>query len=193
MRRLIPAVFVAAMLAACSESSTGPEASPAPEQGPSFSVTVPGTTTAIASFSCRLVSSSKGEVLCSYDISNPDGLLMNVIPSALVDIAYQCVNPTTGKVLSTGTQTSRVEQRHMGITATTYSATDEQLPTASLSVHTNHPYTKLNPCKAKQTTVATSYSLQYHELYIDDALVGQPGDVHWACVASDTRRGCKTL
>jgi hypothetical protein len=131
-------------------------------------------------------------VLCSYNISNPDGLLMNIIPSALVDIAYQRVNPTTAKVLSTGTQARRVELRHMGVTATTYSATDEQLPTASLYIITNHPFTKLNPCKAKQTTVATGYSLSYYELYIDDD-AGTQGDVAWACVGSDTRRGCATL
>jgi hypothetical protein len=192
MRRLIPAVFAAAMLAACTESPTSPEATTGPKQRPSFSVAVPGTTTSINSFSCRLVSSSKGEVLCSYNISNPDGLLMNIIPSALVDIAYQCVNPTTSKVLSSGTKTQHVERRHMGVTATTYSATDEQLPTASLSISTNHPFTKLNPCKAKQTTVATSYSLPYFELYIDND-PGTPGDVAWACVGSDTRRGCATL
>ncbi len=54
MRRLIPAVFVAAILAACSESSTGPEATSAPEQRPSFSVAVPGTSIAINSASCSL-------------------------------------------------------------------------------------------------------------------------------------------
>jgi hypothetical protein len=186
MRRLIPAVFVAAMLAACSESPTNPEATTAPEQRPTFSVTVPGTTIAINSASCSLVSSSKGDVLCSYNISNPDGILMDVIPQARVDIAYQCLNSNTGKVMSTGTQMRFVSQKHQGVTATTYSATDEALPTASLYIVANHPYTKLNPCKSSQTTVVTGYSLPYWSLNLSTSL----GSV---CVASNGSVGCKTL
>jgi hypothetical protein len=189
MRRLIPAVFVAAMLAACSESTTSPEASSAPEQHPSFSVTVPGTTIAINSASCSLVSSSKGDVLCSYNISNPDGLLMTAYATATVRIAYRCLNSNTGKVMSTGTVDRFVTQEHEGITATTYSVTNEPLPTASLVIHTNHAYTKLNPCKSNQTTVVTNYSLPYWVLYVVRTDVSNT----WTCVASDTHQGCKTL
>jgi hypothetical protein len=186
MRRLIPAVFVAAMLAACSESSTGPNATTTPEQRPSLSVTVPGTTIAINSASCSLVSSSAGDVLCSYNISNPDGFLMDVIPSARVDIAYQCLNSNTGKVMSTGTQMRFVSQKHSGVTATTYSATNEPLPTAKLFTTTNPAFGKLNPCKVKQTTVITGYSLPYWSLNVYTGFGS-------ACVAPNGSLGCKTL
>jgi hypothetical protein len=191
MRRLIPAVFVAAMLAACSESPTSPEATAAPEPHPSFSVSVPGTTIAINSASCSLVSSSKGDVLCSYNISNPDGLLMNTLAGASVRIAYQCVNSNTGKVMSTGTQDRFVSQKHLGVTATTYSATNEALPTASLYIIDNRPYSRLNPCKSNQTTVVTNYSLPYWVLNVDHTDVNNTS--HFTCVASDTHLGCKTL
>jgi hypothetical protein len=186
MRRLIPAVFVAAMLAACSEPPTNPEGTTAPEQRPSFSVTVPGTSIAINSASCSLVSSSKGDVLCSYNISNPDEFLIDVVPFARVDIAYQCLNSNTGKVMSTGSQMRFVEQKHLGVTATTYSATDEALPTASLYIVTNHPYTKVNPCKSNQTTMVTGYSLPYWSLNVSTGFGS-------GCVASNNSLGCKTL
>jgi hypothetical protein len=185
MRRLIPAVFVAAMLAACSESPTNPEATTAPEQRPSSSVTVPGTTIAINSISCSLLSSTKGDVLCSYNVSNPNGLLINVMPSARVNIAYQCQNASTGKVVSTGTQERFVSQTHEGVTATTYSATNEPLPTAKLFTTTN-PSNKNNPCSGKQIAVVTGYSLQYWELLVWT-------NTSSACAALDSRRGCKVL
>jgi hypothetical protein len=188
MRRLIPAVLAAAILAACSDSSTGPEATTAPEQRPSFSVTLPGTNIAITSASCSLVSPIKGDVLCSYSVSNPDGLLMNVLPAAYIDIAYQCQNSGTGKVLSTGVQTRRVAYPHYGITTTTYSATNEALPTAKLATPTN-PSSTENPCKGKQIAVATGYSLQYWDLTVYMGSSSPPS----ACVASDTRYRCTVL
>jgi hypothetical protein len=181
MRRLIPAVFVAAILAACSESPTSPDAATAPEQRPSYSVSLPGTSIAINSASCSLVSSSKGDVLCSYNVSNPDGLLMDVTPHARVDIAFQCLNANTGKVMSTGTQLRFVEQKHLGVTATTYSATNEPLPTAQLLT------TKLNPCKRKQTAFVTGYSLPVWWLSVENS----SGSV---CVSNpEATLGCKTL
>jgi len=187
MRRLIPAVFVTALLAACSESPTSPDAATAPEQRPSFSVSLPGTTIAINSASCSLVSSTKGDVLCSYNISNPDGLLMNVTPQARVDIAYQCQNANTGKVMSTGTQMRFVSQKHVGVTATTYSATNEPLPTAQLFTTTNPAFNKLNPCNQKQTVVVTGYSMPAWWLFVDDS------SGHAVCVSSNASTGCKTL
>jgi hypothetical protein len=181
MRRLIPAVFVAAMLAACSESPTSPDAATALEQRPSFSVSLPGTTIAINSASCSLVSPTKGDVLCSYNVSNPDGLSMDVTPHARVDIAFQCLNASTGKVMSTGTQLRFVEQKHLGVTATTYSATNEPLPTAQLVT------TKLNPCKGKQTAFVTGYSMPVWWLSVENS----SGSV---CVSNpEATLGCKTL
>jgi hypothetical protein len=180
MRRLIPAVLATAMLAACSES-TSPEPTPVREQHPSWSVTLPGTSTTINSASCNLVSSSKGDVLCSYNVSNPDGLLMDVTPHARVDIAFQCLNANTGKVMSTGTQLRFVEQKHLGVTATTYSATNEPLPTAQLLT------TKLNPCKRKQTAFVTGYSMPVWWLSVENS----SGSV---CVSNpEATLGCKTL
>lgn len=185
MRRFVPTVFLAALLAACSESSTGPNTTSGAEPEPGFSVALPGTSTAINSASCSLVSSSAGDVLCSYNISNPDGLLLNVAPAAIVDIAYRCENASTGKVMSTGVDRRWVEQRHAGVTATTYSATDEPLPTASLNNSTGHS-ARLNPCKGKQTAVVTGYSLVYWEVRIEN-------DVTSVCAGSDDHLGCQIL
>jgi len=191
MRRVIPVVFVAAMLAACSESPTSPEATRAPDPRPSFSVSVPGTNVAVNSFSCRLVSSIKGDVLCSYNVSNPDGLTMEITPQTRVDISYQCRNSNTGKVMSTGSQMRFVYNKHVGITATTYSATNEALPTASLYIVTNPAYARDNPCKSNQTTVVTGYSLVYWVLHLSVSLGSST--LGGICVASNNSLGCKTL
>jgi hypothetical protein len=183
MRRLVPALFVAVLLSACSESPTAPDATAASGQGPSFSVALPGTSTAISSASCGLVSSSKGDVLCNYSISNPGGLQLNVIPAAIVDIAYQCQNAGTGKVMSTGTDRRWVDQPHLDVTATTYSATDEALPTATVYTSANH---KLNPCKGRQSIVVTSYSLVYWEVRIEHDLTS-------VCAGLDGHLGCQVL
>jgi hypothetical protein len=191
MRRLIPAVLAATVLAACSDSSTGPNATTGAEQRPSFSVTVPGTNVAVNSFSCSLVSSAKGDVLCSYNVSNPDGLTMELMPRARVDIAYQCLNSNTGKTMSTGTQLRFVDNEHAGVTATTYSATDEALPTASLYIISNHAYSKQNPCKSNQTTIVTGYSLVYWVLHL--SVSSGSSNLGAICVASNNSLGCKTL
>jgi hypothetical protein len=191
MRRLIPAVLTAAILAACSDSSTGPDTGTGPEQRPSLSVIFPGTNVAVNSFSCSLVTPTKGDVLCSYNVTNPDGLTMEITPQARVDIAYQCLNSNTGKVMSTGTQLRFVSNKHAGITATAYSATDEALPTASLYIVTTHPYTKTNPCRSNQTTVVTGHSLVYWVLHL--AVSRGSSSLGAMCVASNNSLGCKTL
>lgn len=178
MRRLISAVLAAALLAACSESPTSP-ASTASDQRPSLSVSLPGTSITINSASCSLVSSTEGDVLCSYSVSNPDGLPMDVAPHARVDIAFQCVNASNGRVMSTGTQLRFVEQEHLGVTATTYSATNEALPTAELLI------TKL--CKGKQTAIVTGYSMPIWWLSVESS-------GNSVCVSNpEATLGCKTL
>ncbi len=120
-------------------------------------------------------------MLCSYNISNPDGLLMDVTPHARVDIAFQCLNASTGKVMSTGTQLRFVEQKHVGITATTYSATNEALPTAKLLTSFK------NPCKGKQIPVVTGYSMPVWWLSVETSSSS-------VCVSNpEASLGCKTL
>src|SRR5215208_7968928 len=103
MKRLIAAAFVVLTLAACSETTTEPNTSTVPTQPGSFSVAVPGTNVSINSGSCSLISASTGDVRCSYDIANPDGILINIWPDAHLYMNYQCVNSSTGKIQSSGT------------------------------------------------------------------------------------------
>src|SRR5215218_521548 len=103
MKRIIAAAFVALTLAACSETTTEPDTSTVPTQPASFSAALPGTNVSINSGSCSLISSDTGEVRCSYDIANPDAILININPEAHLIMSYQCVNASTGKVQSSGT------------------------------------------------------------------------------------------
>jgi hypothetical protein len=193
MRRLIPAVFVAAMLTACSESPTNPDADTTPAARPSLSVSVPGTNISINSGACSLTSASTGGVKCSYDVSNPDGLMVNTYPSATLKIDYQCVNSSTGKVQSTGTLYRGAWGYHEGLTATSISATDEALINPTLPTHYTRADKKYNACKGKQTAVPTNYALVYWQLLVDNWYYGQPNaDYLYACLASETGHGCAT-
>lgn len=198
MRHLIPAaILTATLLAGCSESSTGPETS-APEKSPTpaaptFSATLPGTNATINSGFCTLVSSTTGEVRCDYEVSNPDGLLLNVYPGATMSLDYQCVNPNTGKIASTGTRTRWTLAWLEGITATTITGSNVQLTTATLPNSYVKKSTKLNACKGKQELVITNYAMLYWEIYIDNWYSGQPSDQYkYTCLGLDDRYGCES-
>jgi hypothetical protein len=200
MRHFASAAVVAAMLlAACSESSTGPEVS-APENGtvtpaaPIFSASLPGTTALISSGSCSLISSSTGEVRCSYDVSNPDGLLLNIYPGARLKLDYECVN-SIGKVQSTGTAVRWATGADVyGVTATNPTATDVELTPPVIPNSYVHKDSKFNACKGKQKVVVTNYTMVYWEIYLDNWYSVQPAaDYNFTCLASDSDyRGCAT-
>jgi hypothetical protein len=196
MHRLIPAAFVMLMLAACTETSTEPNTNRAPEEHASLSVALPGTTASITSGSCNLVNSTTGEVRCSYDIANPDGILLNIYPGARLGIDYQCVNSSTGKLQSSGyTIRWATGADADGVTATNPTATDVKLSTPVVPNGYVHKDTKWNTCKGKQTLVVTNYSMVYWEVYLDNWYPGQPNaDYTYTCLASDASyRGCATV
>jgi hypothetical protein len=200
MRHFIPAAALAAiLLAACSESSTAPETS-APDNStipatpPSFSATLPGTSTVINSASCNLVNSTTGEVRCNWDISNPDHISLEILPGALMEIAYQCVNSSTGKVQSSGISTRWAWWADYEVTDANPTGTNIQLATATPPSTYTRKYTKLNVCKGKQTLVVKSYAMQYWDVFIDNFYIGQPdADYKWTCLGSDERYGCESV
>lgn len=198
MRHLIPAaILTATLLAGCSESSTAPETT-APENSPgqpapSFSATLPGTSTVINSASCNLVNSNTGEVRCSWDISNPDHISLELLPGALMDITYDCVNSNTGKVQSSGISTRWAWWADNDVTDATLIGTNVQLSTVTPPTTYTRKMTKLNACKGKQTLVIKSYYMQYWDVFIDNWYSGQPdADYQWTCLGSDDRYGCET-
>jgi hypothetical protein len=193
MHRLIPAAFVTLMLAACTETSTEPNINRAPEEHPSLSVALPGTTASITSASCSLVDPTTGEVRCSYDIANPDQLLLNIYPEAQLGLAYQCLNSSTGKIQSSGTSIRWVNVSFEGVTAANPTGTNVQLSTATLPNHYTRNYTKYNTCKGKQALVITNYSLLYWDIWVDNWYGGQPNEeYHFTCLGSDSSHGCAT-
>ena len=199
MRYLIPAAALAAMLlAACSESTTAPETS-APEHGtssssnpaPSFSATLPGSNVSVTSGSCSLISSVTGEVHCSYDVSNPDQLSINIYPEAQMAIDYQCVNATTGKIYSTGTGYRWTWIPFERVTEANPTGTDIKLGSATLPSGNSGKYHKSNACKAKQKLVITKYSLYHWDIWVDNYYDNQPSaDYQWMCYAEDGMYGC---
>jgi hypothetical protein len=193
MRRVVPFVVVAAMLAACSESPTDPATSKSPAAASSFSVALPGTTASITSGSCSLVSASTGQATCSYDVANPDGLLLNIYPGALWDVDYQCVNASTGKVQSSGTSVRWTWGSFEGVTATNPTGTDVQLGSPTIYNSYTRKDRKYNTCKGNQKLIITNYSMRYWEVYLDNWYSGQPNaDYAWTCLGSDNHRYCST-
>jgi hypothetical protein len=202
MRHFIPAALAVALLAACSESSTEPTTreipaptSEIPAPPTSYSAGLPGTSASITSGSCSLISSSTGEVRCSYDVANPDGLLLNIYPGARLKMDYQCVSPSTGRVQSGGSDVRwAVGADVYGVTATNPTATNVKLSTPTVPNNYVHKDSKFNACKGKQTLVVTNYAMQYWEIYLDNWYAAQPNtDYIYTCLASDSNyRGCET-
>jgi hypothetical protein len=195
MPRLIAAAVLAMMLAACTETPTDPDTTKAFSERPMLSVALPGTTASITSGSCSLVSASTGQVRCSYDIANPEGLLLNIYPGARLNVAYKCINAGTGKIQSSGSILRWAAGADVDAeTATNPTATDVQLSIPTAPSGYIHKDSKINVCNGKQTTVVTNYSLVYWEVYIDNWYPFQPDtEYSYTCMASDpSYRGCAT-
>lgn len=192
MRRFIPATAIAvALLAACSETSTEPASSEVNAPPVSYSAGLPGTKVSITSGSCSLINSATGEVRCSYDISNPDQILINIYPEAQMAIDYQCVNSSTGRIQSTGTGYRWVWATIEGITDANPTGTDVQLGSTTLPNSYTGKENKLNTCKGKQKLVITKYSVNHWDVYVDNYYDGQPyEDYAWTCYAVDGMHGC---
>jgi hypothetical protein len=194
MNRIIAAAFVAITLAGCSETTTEPDTSTVPTQHASFSAAVPGTSVSINSASCSLISASTGEVRCSYDITNPDGILINIWPEAHLIMNYQCVSPSTGKIQSTGVG-SRWAAASSTVTDVHPTADNLQLSTATLPNEYVRKYTRGNTCKGKQTLVITNYAMDYFDVYVDNWYDNQPSTEYaFGCLASkDWALGCEVI
>jgi hypothetical protein len=202
MRHFISAAALAAtLLAACSESSTAPEAtapeSTAPEPGaapspaPSFAAGLPGTNVSISSGSCTQISTTTGEVHCSYSISNPDQLLINIYPEAHMAIDYQCLNASTGKVQSTGTGYRWAWLYFEGVTDANPSGVDVKLGSTTLPNSYKGKYQKSNTCKRSQKLVITKYTMVHWDIYVDNYYVGQPYEQYAdVCYSDDADYGC---
>jgi len=197
MRHLVSAAALAAMLlAACSESSTAPEAS-APEPGtpsspaPSFSAGLPGTNVSISSGSCTQISTTTGEVHCSYNISNPDQIPLNIYPEAHMAIDYQCLNASTGRIQSTGKGYRWAWLYFEGVTDANPTGTDLKLGSAVLPNNNTGKYQKSNTCRKSQKLVITKYTMVHWDIWVDNYYVGQPGDEYAdVCYSDDTDYNC---
>lgn len=197
MRHLISAAALAAtLLAACSESSTAPEAS-FPEPGtassptPSLSAGLPGTNVSITSGLCTQISTTTGEVHCSYSIANPDQIQLNIWPEAHMAIDYQCVNASTGKVQSSGTGFRWAYLYFEGVTDANPTGTDLKLGSAVLPNNYRGRYQKSNTCKKSQKLVVTKYTMDHWDIWVDNYYVGQPSDQYAdVCYSDDTQYGC---
>ena len=194
MNRIIAAAFVALTLAACSETTTEPTTSRVSAQPASFSAALPGTNVSINSLSCSLISASTGEVRCSYDITNPDGILINIWPEAHLTMNYQCVSPSTGKIQSTGVG-ARWAYAASTVTDVHPTADNLQLSTATLPNDYVRKDTRRNTCKGKQTLVITNYAMDYFDVYVDNWYDGQPAAEYvFGCLGSkDWGLGCEVI
>jgi hypothetical protein len=194
MKRTIAAAFVALTLAACSETTTEPDTSRVPAQPASFSAALPGTNVSINSASCSLISASTGEVRCSYDIANADGVLINIWPEAHLVMNYQCVSPSTGKIQSSGIG-ARWTAASSTVTDVHPTANNIQLSMATLPNDYVGKDTRRNTCKGKQNLVITNYSMDYFDVWVDNYYTGQPDTEYvYGCLASkDWGYGCEVI
>src|ERR671910_2490579 len=127
--RMVHSIALTILLASCSEGLTEPAATNIP-QSPSLAVatSIPGV--AFNSASCTLANSTTGEVRCSWDITNADGTSLDYFPEAFLTITYNCVNPHTGQIRSSGTTNQWASLSYFDVTTTSITGTNLQLSTA---------------------------------------------------------------
>ena len=167
------------LLAACSEDPTSPAAPNIPQASSLVATSMPGVS--FNSASCTLVSSTTGEVRCSWDITNSNGMSLNIFPQAHMAITYNCLN-NRGQIRSSGTTNAWSYLSFLGVTSTSITGTNQQLVTAV-------PYTgwgsskRFSTCKASQQVQITGYAMLYWHIIIDTPTAS-------ACLGSDNRMGC---
>jgi hypothetical protein len=145
------------------------------------------------SASCTLVNAATGSVQCSWDISNGPNPF-NVYPEALLDVTYNCVNPSNGRIASTSNRERWVWSNGVeGITTGTSVETNHQLNPPNIWNSYTGKDKKFNACKGSQVVSITNTSMLYWDLYVDNWYDGQPwADYRYGCFASDARYECLT-
>jgi len=176
---MVHIIALTLLLASCSEGLTDPAATNIP-QSPSFvATTIPGV--AFNSASCTLANSTTGEVRCSWDITNANGMSLGIHPQAQMAITYNCLN-SRAHIRSSGTTNAWSYLSYLAVTSTSITGTNQQLVTAV--PHTGAGSSKrYNVCKPSQQLQITGYTMLYWHILIDTQTAS-------ACLGSDNRIGC---
>jgi hypothetical protein len=167
-------------LAGCSEAPTGPPATNIPHSPSLVATSITGVS--FNSASCTLVSSTTGEVRCSWDITNANGTSLDYWADAYMSITYNCLN-NTGQIRSSGTANVWTYLAYTSVTSTSITGANQQLPTARPSNTGTGSSKKYNVCKGGQQLQITGYAMQYWDIYIETP-------TERACLGSDDRYGC---
>jgi hypothetical protein len=132
---------------------------------------------------------------CSYDLSNPTLGLRNVSLIAYMDdITYDCVNPKTGKVASSGfAPYGTAVGPFFTTTAATISGANSLLGPPDLPNSYTGKDKKRNACAGTNVVRITDGTMSYWRIYVHNYVEGQDrGDFRWSCYASDDHEGCFT-
>jgi hypothetical protein len=180
IRSVVLSSALTMLLAACSEVPTDPAAANIPQSPSMVATSIEGLS--FNSGSCTLVSSTTGEVRCSWDITNTGGKSLDYWPEAEMAITYNCLD-TKGQIRKSGTGTAWSWLEYLNVTSTSITGTNQQLSTAALYNSRTRSGKRYNPCRTNQQLQITGYAMQYWDIWVD--VEGES-----ACLGSDNRYNC---
>ena len=180
MRSVVLSSALTMLLAACSEVPTDPAAANIPQSPSMVATSITGLS--FNSGSCTLANSTTGEVRCSWDITNANGMSLGIHPQAHMAITYNCVD-SRGQIRSSGTNNAWGYLSFLNVTSTSIAGTNQQLVTAVPYNTGTGSSKKFNACKPSQQLQITGYSMLYWHIIIDTPTAS-------ACLGSDNRMGC---
>jgi hypothetical protein len=180
-RSMVQTIALTILLASCSEAPTGPGVTNIPES-PSLAVATHIAGVAFNTGSCTLANSTTGEVRCSWDITNANGMSLGIHPQAHMAITYNCLD-SRGQVRSSATNNAWGYLSFLHVTSTSIAGTNQQLVTAVPYNTGTGSSKKFNACKPSQQLQITGYSMLYWHIIIDTPTAS-------ACLGSDNRMGC---
>jgi len=187
IRRAIVGLFTIGMVSACEDAPTAPYSRL--DFTPQSIVTVDPTLVTFNSASCAMTNTSTGRVACSWDIGNPGSHVLNLWAEAFVTASYDCVNPKNGRIASSEARQLRTLHQSFGVSATSLTASNQQLPLVALINDYTGKMNKLNACKGNQVPQSVTWSLDYWDV----SVITVAGTQRMSCFASDNTNGCLTL
>lgn len=186
IHRALAALVAICAFTACHDSPVEPYS--APSQKPLFVITPDPTLVAYNSAACALTSSATGAVTCSWDISNPGEVELNLWARATVRASYDCVNPKNGRVASSEVRDMETGVMQSGVSSASLVGSNVALPLPGLLSTYSGKMKKRNACSGNSDIANLSWSLPYWEFSV--ASIG--GSQRLSCFAFDNRNGCYT-
>lgn len=173
---------------ACQDSPTAPTDLTPSLPAPRFAIVPDPTLVTFNSASCSLTDASTGAVSCSWDISNPNEVNLNLFTEAILEASYDCVNPHNGRIASSQVR-ELLAIRPAFDSAASITGSNVALPLPVLPTFYEGSQKKLNACKGNTVVQGLTWRLAYWDVLVAST---EGTTARQSCFGSDDRFGCFT-